>query len=276
MNSIKVQQIVAKPAAFFIRDFKTATSYRLHYVTQGFGIILTTFSFFLLAKLFAGNEIAQLEPYGGDYFSFVLIGIALADYFTISTNTFANEIRSSQVLGTLESLLVTPTSIITILLSSYVYKLFSTSFRTISYFVVGIFLFDMQIHPVNIGALLVAFTLTLLPFFGLGLLSASFIIVFKQGNPIGILMTTISGLLGGVMYPVSVLPQWIKPFSVFFPITHGLEALRQILLNGSDLMGVRIQLSILLILSIISLGIGIVSIYQGIRIAKREGSLLHF
>ncbi len=270
------QTPLAKPIAFFKRDFKIATSYRLNYITQGFGIILTTFSFFLLSKMFSGNSIPQLEPYGGDYFSFVLIGIALTDYFTISTNTFANEIRTSQVMGTLESLLVTPTSIITILLSSYVYKLFSTSFRIVFYFVVGVFLFDMLLQPINIGAFFLAFLLTLLPFFGLGLISASFIIVFKQGNPIAGLMAMSSGLLGGVMYPVTVLPSWLKPFSVILPITHGLEAIRQVLLNGAGINDIRNQLLILGGLSILSLVIGWISIYHGVKIAKREGSLLHY
>lgn len=270
------QQLFAKPVAFFKRDFKIATSYRLNYITQGFGIILTTFSFFLLSKMFAGNHISELEPYGGDYFSFVLIGIALTDYFTISTNTFANEIRTSQIVGTLESLLITPTSIITIFLSSYVYKLFSTSFRIFFYIFIGYFVFDMLLQPVNILALCLAFILTLLPFFGLGLVSASFIIVFKQGNPIGGLMVMSSGLLGGVMYPVTVLPVWLKPFSDILPITHGLEAIRQILLNGAGITDIRQQLLILAVLSAFSLVTGVVSIYYGLRIAKKEGSLLHY
>ncbi len=272
----KQQSPLEKPIAFFKRDFKIATSYRLNYVTQGVGIILTTFSFFLLSKMFAGNEISQLEPYGGNYFSFVLIGIALTDYFTISTNAFAREIRSSQVLGTLESLLVTPTSILTILLSSYIYKLFSTSFRIIFYFLVGVVMFDMLIQPVNIGALTLAFTLTLLPFFGLGLISASFIIVFKQGNPIAGLMTMSAGLLGGVMYPVTVLPDWLQPVSAILPITHGLEAIRQVLLNGAGITAIHRQLMILCFLSILSLLLGIIAIYYGLKIAKKEGSLLHF
>ena len=270
------QTIFAKPIAFFKRDFKIATSYRMQYATQGFGIILTTFSFFLLSKMFEGTQVSQLEPYGGDYFPFVLIGIALTDYFTISTNTFANEIRTSQIVGTLESLLVTPTSIITILLSSYVYKLLSTSFRIFFYILVGVFLFDMLLQPVNVIALSLAFLLTLLPFFGIGLVSGVFIIVFKQGNPIGGLMAISSGLLGGVMYPVTVLPGWLKPFSTILPITHGLEAIRQILLNGAGLTDIHRQLLFLAILSVFSLVTGMVSIYYGLRIAKKEGSLLHY
>ncbi len=270
------QKLFAKPIAFFKRDFKTATSYRLHYATQGFGIIITTFSFFLLSKMFAGNQIPQLEPYGGDYFSFVLIGIALTDYLTISTQIFASEIRTSQIVGTLESLLVTPTSIVTILLSSYIYKLVSTSMRLFLYVFIGVLLFDITVQPVNLPALILAFTFTLLPYCGLGLLSASFIIVFKQGNPIGVLLTMLSGLLGGVMYPVSVLPEWLQPFSAILPITHGLEAIRQILLMGAGFQIIHTQLFYLAILSLFSLVFGLISIYYGLNVARKEGSLLHY
>ncbi|HIP82305.1 MAG TPA: ABC transporter permease [Desulfocapsa sulfexigens] len=270
------QPILAKPIAFFKRDFKIATSYRLNFITQGFGIILSTFSFFLLSKMFDGQHIAQLEPYGGDYFSFVLIGIALTDYLTSATNTFATEIRTAQIVGTLESLLVTPTSITTILLSSYFYKLVSTSLRILIYFLVGVFLFGIQLQPVNLFALIITFCLTLLPFFGLGLLSASFILVFKQGNPIASLLAMSSGLLAGAIYPVAILPNWLKPFSDVLPITHGLEAMRQILLNGAGLQDINKQLLYLSLLTIVFLTTGLGAIYFGLKIAKKEGSLLHY
>jgi len=89
-------------------------------------------------------------------------------------------------------------------------------------------------------------------------------------------MAMSSGLLGGVLYPVTVLPDWLKPFSAILPITHGLEAIRQILLNGADIVTIRYQLLILSILSVLSITAGIASVYYGLRIAKKEGSLLHY
>ena len=265
-----------KPIAFFKRDLKIAVSYRLQFVIQGFGIILSTFSFFLLSGMFSGQHIASLDPYGGDYFPFILIGLALTDYLTISTNTFATEIRSAQMVGTLESLLVTPTSIYTILLSSFTYKALSTSLRMLLYILLGYFIFSIRFQSISFFALGLTFLLTLLPFFGLGLLSAAFIIVFKQGSPINSLMAMSSGLLGGVVYPVAVLPGWLKPLSSILPITHGLEAFRQILLNGAGIQEITNQLIILSLLSLFFVGTGCGSLYYGLKIARKEGSLLHY
>ena len=268
--------ILAKPFAFLKRDFKIAASYRLQFVFQGFGVFLTTCSFFLVSKMFSGQYISFLEPYGGDYFAFVLIGIALTDYLTVSTSAFASEIRSAQIIGTLESLLVTQTSLNTILFSSFTYKLLSTSFRMALYFLLGIFVFGIKFGTFNLFLLALTFFLTLLPFLGLGLLSAAFIIVFKQGSPIPMLMAMSSGLLSGVLYPVTVLPPWAKPLSALLPITHGLEAMRQILLQDVTFADISNHLFYLSIFSVILLCIGIYSIHKALRIAKQEGSLLQY
>lgn len=269
-------QALAKPVAFLVRDFKLAISYRLQFFLQGAGIFVTTLTFSLFSRLLSGQNIPFLQPYGGDFFSFVIIGIAFSDYLVSSTNTFAGEIRTAQVVGTLESLLVTPTSIMTILFSSYMYTLFATSLRIVLYLILGAWVFGVHFQAVGPGTVLLTFFLSLLPFFGLGLLSATFILVFKQGSPIGGLVAVSSGLLGGVLYPVAVLPAWLKPISALLPITHGLEAMRQVLLNGAGLRDIQMQLFILLIFSVVLLSTGIGSIYFGLRVARKEGSLLYY
>lgn len=265
-----------KPLAFLKKDFKVATSYRLNFIMQFFGVFFSSAMFFMISQMIGTEKLPALANYGNNYFTFLIIGIALTDYFTISTSSFASEIRRAQVVGTLESLLVTPTSIITILLSSFIYNLLFTSLRIFFYLFIGITLFHANITFSNIPAIFLSSLLVLLPFIGIGLLSASFIIVLKQGSPISLLVSTSSGLLGGVFYPTQVLPDWIEPVSKLLPITHGLEAMRQILINGAGLNEVAQQLLILIIFSVFFMFCGVMSILIAIRIAKKEGSLLHY
>jgi ABC-2 type transport system permease protein len=150
-------------------------------------------------------------------------------------SSFAGEIRNAQIMGTLEALLVTPISVPVILFSSSLYNFTFTSIRILIYILFGISIFGMKLHVTSLSALVVIMVMTMLSFIGIGLFSAAFIIVFKQGSPINWIIGTASGLLGGVLYPVSVLPSWLQPFANLFPITHALEAIRQILLNGAAL-----------------------------------------
>ncbi len=265
-----------KTAAIFKRDFLIAISYRFKFVMQLAGILVSTLMFFFLSRLVGKGMENQLAPYGGDYFAFVIIGVAFGDYLTISLGSFATEIRNGQVLGTLEALLVTPTSIETILFSSCLYNFSFTSLRIFLYLLVGTLLFGMQLHVSSLPAFLIVFLLTILSFSGIGLISAAFIVVFKQGSPITWIMGTASGLIGGVLYPISVLPSWLEPYSNFLPITHALEAMRQILLNGASLIDVIYQVKILSCFMLVLLPIGLGLFKLSLNMARKEGSLVHY
>lgn len=267
---------IIKPWSFLKRDFLSAVSYRLNFLMQIGGIFISTLMFFFLARLIGSGVSGQLQSYGGDYFSFVIIGVAFADYLTVSLSSFAGEIRSAQLMGTLEALLVTPTSVPAILFSSSLYNFAFTSLRLLIYLIFGVFLFNMKLHMTSVAAFIVVTMLTMLVFIGVGLISAAFIIVFKQGSPVNWIMGTASGLLGGILYPVSVLPAWLQPYAYLLPITHALEAIRQILLNGATFASVSHQMLVLALFAVLLLPTGLMAFGYGLKVAKREGSLIHY
>jgi ABC-2 type transport system permease protein len=267
---------IAKPLSFLKRDFLAAVSYRLNFIMQLGGIFISTLTFFFLSRLIGSGVSNQLQSYGGDYFSFALIGVAFADYLTVSLSSFAGEIRSAQLMGTLEALLVTPTSVPAILFSSSLYDFAFTSLRVLMYLVFGVFLFHMKLQVTSIAAFLIVTILTMLVFIGIGLFSAAFIIVFKQGSPLNWIMGTASGLLGGILYPVSVLPAWLQPFSFLLPITYALEAIRQVLLKGATIADVSHQILMLVLFAVLLLPVGVMAFGYGLKVAKREGSLIYY
>ncbi len=274
--TITIKQQMMKPLSFFVRDFLIAVSYRFNFILQFVSIFITTLMFFFLSELIGSGVSNQLQAYGGDYFAFVLVGIAFVDYLSVSLNSFSSQIRSAQTMGTLEALLVTPTSVPAILLSSSLYNFTFTSLRIIVYMVFGVLIFGVSLQFTSLTALAVIIALTILSFIGIGLFSAAFIIVFKQGSPINWFISIASGLLGGVLYPVSVLPSWLQPYSYLLPITHALEAIRQLLLNGSDFAGVYQQILILSLFAGILLPLGLTAFGYGLKKAKKEGSLIHY
>jgi ABC-2 type transport system permease protein len=232
--------------------------------------------FFFLSRLVGEAVNDKIADYGGDYFSFVLIGIAFADYLSISLNNFSSNIRSAQLQGTLEALLVTPTSVSTILLSSSLYNFLFSSLRVLLYLVMGSFLFGMTLKFNSIFAFILVAMLTISSFAGIGLISAAFIIVFKQGSPISMLAGISSSLLGGVLYPVSVLPAWLEPVAYLLPITHALTAMRQVLLNGASLVEVSNQIVSLAFFTIVLLPTGFTIFSYGLRKARQDGSMIHY
>ena len=88
--------------AFLVRDFYIETSYRLGFLVSIAGIFFRAFIFYFLAQLINDSAAPLLAAYNGDYFAFVLIGIAFGSYFGTGLTGFANALRQSQTTGTLD------------------------------------------------------------------------------------------------------------------------------------------------------------------------------
>ncbi|OCC15626.1 ABC-type multidrug transport system, permease component [Dissulfuribacter thermophilus] len=267
---------IRKAAAFLLRDLQLAMGYPLKFASQLVGILASTFMFYYISRLVDQNGSGSLAAYGGNYFPFLLVGIALSDYLMFSINALSNEVRKAQVIGTFEAILVTPTHPSLILFSSCLYSFLFTSVRILFYFLAGTVLFGVRFPPISLSALTVSLILTILPFLGIGLLSAAIIIVFKQGNPLTWIFGSFSGLLSGVFYPVSVLPHWLQPFAAFIPLTYGLDAVRKVLLTGAGILEVSHQLLVLLFFSIVFLGVGLAAVAYALKIARKDGTLLYY
>jgi ABC-2 type transport system permease protein len=268
--------VLKKPFAFIKRDFLNEISYRLSFIMQVFGILVSVLTFYFLARLFGQAVVPYLKPYGGDYFSFVIIGVAFSNYQEVAMNSLSRSIRDAQMTGTLEALLVTQTEIPTIILSSSLYSFIFTSLRVFAYLLLGSLFFGMDISHANFFSAVIIFILTIVSLSSFGIISASFVMVFKRGDPITWLLVSISWFLGGVYYPISVLPPWLLRLSYLLPITHSLEGMRLCLLKGASLAEIYPNVLALLAFSVITLPISVTIFRYAVNQAKKDGSLTQY
>lgn len=264
-----------KPLAFLKRDLLINTSYRAAFLFDLISILSSVVTFFFMAKLFGGKTAEFLTDYGGDYFSFALIGIAFSGYLSAGLGSFSEAIAEEQAYGTLETILLSPTRISTVLICSSIGKFIFTSFRVIVYLLLGWLFFGLNLSRANPGSALIILVLTILSFSGLSLLSAGFILVFKRGDPLNWLFHGASRLLGGVYFPIAVLPLWLQKISFFLPLTYCLEAMRKSLIIGNPPREIFPQILALVLFSGIAFPLGILSFKLALKKAKKEGSLLY-
>lgn len=265
-----------KPLAFIWRDFINEASYKFAFSLQFFGIIISALSCYFLSRLFGDANIPFLKPYGGNYFAFVIIGVAFFSYLDVAISGLSKTIREGQTLGTLEALLVTQTDISTIIISSSLYSFILATVRIGIYLVFSVMVFGLRIGQANVVSALIMLILTVISFSSLGIISASFIMVLKRGDPITWVITGTSALLGGVYYPISVLPDWLQFVSHLLPITYSLEGLRMAILQGYTLGELLPNIVALLVFSIIMLPLSFTIFNYAIKIAKRDGSLAQY
>ena len=267
--------LAGKILAFLRRDFLEALTYRLTFVSSFVGIFFSSATFFFVSKLITPGA-PSLEAFGGDFFAFAVVGIAFSSLLGIFQEGLPSVIRGAQVAGTLEALLVTRTSIPTVLLGSSLYSLLFQVFRTALHIGLAMAVFGLQLGRINIPGFLGVFALTALCFLSIGILSASFILVYKSGNPFGWIFGSVSGLLGGVVFPVSLLPDWIRWVSNLLPVTHALNGMRKSLLASAPFADVLPSIAALAVFNAVFLPLSLVAFRLAIRKAKRDGTLTHY
>jgi len=268
--------VLRKVSAFFIRDFLEEMSYPLAFVMRWGGILVNLATIYFLGKLVSGAVLPQLVPYGGSYFPFVLLGLALAGFQGVALTAISNNVLNGMNTGTLEAMLVTPTSLSTIVFASTLYQFSVALLEILLYLGFGFMFFGMSLSQANLPATAVLLVLALLSHLPIGILSAGFILIFKRGDPVTLILGHVSALLGGVYFPLQVLPQWVQNVAQFLPFTHALEGLRQAVLNGKGLGELGTQVAILGAFAVVLLPLSLAFFAWTVRQAKRLGTLSQF
>jgi ABC-2 type transport system permease protein len=262
--------------AFFKRDLSLNLSYRTFFFLSSFGIFFSVASTYFMSKMFGNSLVSQLSEYGGDYFAFALIGVAFYGYLIVSLTNYSQSIRDGQVQGTLEIMLLSPTRLSSILLSSSLFSYSFTTLNVVVYLLAGTLIFHFDISQANVLTSLVVLLLSVTSFSGIGILSAALVLVVKKGDPVATIYGAISTLLAGVYYPVSVLPGPLVIVSKFIPLTYALDAMRLAMLKGYSIYQVRYDLLFLLGFTVILTPLSLLVFRLALKRAKKEGSLVHY
>ena len=262
--------------SLFMRDVAIASSYRLVFVFELFETLFAVAAFYYLSRFIQSPELEQALPQGGSYFAFALVGFAFFDYLTVSINAFDQSLEEARKNGTLEYLLVTQTPLPVILAGSALYPFVLLSLRTTVYLGWGILLFGFPVAQVNwLGAVLVLLA-SILAFAGLGVLSASYLLLFKRGNPLKWFFVGVSGLVSGIMYPVTVLPTPLRWLGRFVPVTYSLQGMRAALLGHASMAALWPTVGILLAFAVVLLPTSLIVFSWTLRRTKITGTLTHF
>jgi ABC-2 type transport system permease protein len=261
--------------AFFVRDFQTETSYRFAFLVNFSSVFLSTFSFYFIAQLIDPGA-ARLPPeYDGDYFSYVIIGVAFAGYFGVGLRGFATAIRNAQVSGTLEAMLMTPTPLPALVVGSATWTYAFTTFRVVVYMLLGAAL-GMRFDNGNLLGGLVALLLAIVAFAGMGIAAAAVIMVIKRGDPVTALFGSVANLIGGVLFPIEVMPGWLQAIAHLLPITYALDALRNALLFGASWRVLWPDLAVLGLFCVVVFPLSLYFFRLAVQRARADGSLTHY
>ena len=134
--------------------------------------------------------------------------------------------------------------------------------------------FNLNLGNANFLAALVILMISSLSFIGLGLIAAVLPLMSpEKGSQATHIFQAVLLLISGVYYETSILPGWLRPFSVISPATYTLRAMRAALLEGESLRGMTGTLLLLLVTGLLLIPLGLFVFHQAEIYAKKRGKL---
>lgn len=264
---------IRKLPAFLRRDFLVAWSYKLAFVSGWVNLLVQTFLFYFVSRLVDTSKLPTFAGRRPGYMEFVIVGIVVSSFLQIGLSRVVTAIRNEQLIGTLESLLMTPTSPATLQLGLVFYDLFYVPLRTFLFLGGASLLFELDMH-FNELVPAVAVLLAFIPIvWGLGVTSTAAMLTFRHGLGLVGIGGTLITLLSGAYFPIGLLPDWAVRISAFNPMKITLDAAREVLLGRGGWDEVLPALAVLIPMGLVALFVGVAAFRLALARERRRGTL---
>lgn len=179
-----------------------------------------------------------------NYKYFMVPGILVILLTMVGSNLTAINIVKEKEIGTIEQINVTP-------IKKYHFILG----KLIPFWILGLFVLTLGliiawlvygILPVGSFITIYIFAAVyLLAVLGLGLLISTYAATQQQAMLISFFIMMIFILLGGLYTSIDSMPEWAKWITRFNPVTYFIEVMRMVVLKGSSLADIKMQLLIM-------------------------------
>jgi len=257
--------------AFLVRDYLLMNATPFALVWQVGSIAFAVPTLFYLGRLIQPAASPHLAIFGGNYFAFVVLGIAVATFLSLALSASGAAVQREQSAGSFETLLAMPMSPLTLILAGASWAVVTAVAQAALYLVLARIVFGLDLKQANLLSAGFILLIAAGTFVALGTISACFVLLFRQSDPIVRVFGAVSALLAGVFYPTSVLPPLLQRLSSFVPLTYALRAFRLALLRGEGMWSLRGDLGMLLLFLTASLGLSAIMLPWAIRQTRRFG-----
>jgi ABC-2 type transport system permease protein len=259
-------------AAMAKKDFRTAISYRVGFVTSVIAAFWGLFAFRFVSKLVNSG---QFSGDSASYFRYTVVGLLFASILEPTAVGTSVSARNEQVQGTLEYMASQPVRRIYLGLSWSAYGLV----QSIAVAVVVLLLtipIGFGVSHVNAPVIIAVIILTIVIFAAVGNFGAAVVIVIQQGVPLVAGVLSIIGVISGTLFPITEFPPWLQVVAHLSPLTYALEALRSALLSNQPSTSYVTDLLVLLGFAVVLLPLSAWTLEQAFRVAQRRGTLSTF
>jgi ABC-2 type transport system permease protein len=201
-------------------------------------------------------EYQGIVPGEPNYFEFVAPGImAMVVMMSLMTG-LPHAISYEKDMGTLDGMLVAPTSRWAIILGKVMAQSTRGLIQGFIILLLSVLLFGVVIQG-SILVVILLILLTVFSFVGLGILITSF--ADKEETAAMVMMTLMFPMmfLSGVFFPVQQMPSLMQTIAGFLPLTYAADAMRKVMVLGAGVSSIAPDVIILAVFGSVLLTIAV-------------------
>ena len=175
------------------------------------------------------------------YYIFMIPGILVSLVTCVAGLSAAFNIVKEKEIGTIEQINVTP-------IKKYQFILG----KLLPFVVMGmvVFTFSLLIAWIGYGIVSMGSLITLYVFLtvfmfailGFGLLISTYSETQQQANSLMVLFMMVFNMMSGLFTPFESMPKWAQIIGHLFPVSHFIEVMRMVVIKGSNLHDIRMQI----------------------------------
>lgn len=253
------------------RDAILFVSYRTQLIAQFIGPLFSITLFYYISHLLTAKTIHS----PGGYFGFVIVGLVIIQILTISLGVMPVTVRQELVSGTIERFLVSAHGPVNGILGTMLFPLINAFFSGVLMLSLAAVIFGLPLATTAVLAIPVALlgTLAFMPF---AFFLVALVLAFKQASSATQFILAGIAIVGGMYFPVSVLPGWLQWTSDVQPFTPATDLLRHLIVNTPLAHPAAIELIKLVGFVAVLLPVGFMLLRVAIRYGQRSGTIAEY
>jgi ABC-2 type transport system permease protein len=212
-----------------------------------------------------------------DYIGFVVMGGAMTAFWLNVMWSMSAQMYWEKETGNLALYIMAPNSLMAILLGMALGGMFATSLRAVVIIVLGTLLFNVQFAVSSFLLLLLVFLLTMAALYGLGMLFASFFLLFgRDAWQLSNMMQEPIYFISGFYFPIKTFGFAVALGASILPLTLGMDAMRQLVFESGPSLGflsVPLEIGALVLLALFFIAAARIWLNKIERLAIEEGTL---
>jgi ABC-2 type transport system permease protein len=253
------------------RDAILFVSYRSQLVAQFLGPLFSITLFYYISHIVTAKTIHS----PGGYFGFVVVGLVIVQILTISLGVMPVTVRQELVSGTIERFLVSAHGPVNGILGTMLFPLINALFSAIVMLTLAALIFGLPLAAGAFLAIPVAL-LGVVAFLPFAFFLVSLVMAFKQASSATQFIVIGIAIVGGLYFPIAVLPGWIRWTSEVQPFTPATDLLRHLLI-GTPLVHPAIEELFKLVgFIVVLLPFGVLLLRAAIRYGQRTGTVAEY